>query len=177
MDNIKITDNTSKDYLNEIINILMQIRKFQSRPRAKLLPIYQFSRIMIIIGTPFLILFLTLGIKDRSTIFMMLSTLLAVCLLIMGIVLNSLGKLRKNIICDSGESALTIDSDGVEFRSLNRQTVRLDRSQIAYVRVFKHSVCFVPRNLTGFLINTDKSYADEIIQAVKAETPDIEIIR
>lgn len=177
MNAIKTIDNTSKEYLNEIINILIQIRKLQSKPHAKLKPIYQFCRIMMVIGTPFLILFLTFGIKDQNTVFMMLSTILAVCLLTIGSALLSISKLRKHLISNSGESILTIDNDGVESKSPNGQVFRLAWNQIVYVRVFEQSICFVPRSLTGFLINTDKIYADKIIQAIETEENKIDIIR
>ncbi|HHW95321.1 MAG TPA: hypothetical protein GX736_05300 [Mogibacterium sp.] len=177
MNTIKTTDNTSKEYLNEIINILIQIRKLQSKPHAQLKPIYQFCRIMMLIGTPFLILFLTFGIKDRNTVFMMLSTILAVCLLTIGSALLSMRKLRNHMTINAGESILIIDTDWVESQSSNGQTTRLAWNQIAYIRVFEHSVCFIPRSLTGFLINIDKSYADEIIQAIQAEAPDTNVIR
>ena len=72
---------------------------------------------------------------------------------------------------NSNKSVLTLDDDGVELKNESTQTVRIARGNIAVIRTFKESLCFIPAAGAGVIISVNKKYADEILDWVRENWP------
>ena len=71
--------------------------------------------------------------------------------------------------------ALTLDESGAELAVADTQTVKIARKNIAVVRVFAESVCFVPAAGAGVIISVAKNRAEEVLGFVRENWPETEI--
>jgi hypothetical protein len=174
---IEIHEAGSEAFYKETVNVLAQYRSLIKKPERKLQD--YFKMLWAYAGISLLLLVL-LAVMYRywgagvSTVAAM--GLMVVNLVLCGAYLINLNRLLKEFMGDIRTSVLTLDESGVELSKDGTQIVRIPWDGIAFLRVFKESVCFLSRNLTGFVISVNLLHKDEILGYLKENDIGIRII-
>ena len=82
----------------------------------------------------------------------------------------------KRLLADERTSVLTLDESGVELTKDGGNTVRLAWDNVAFVRSFDESVCFLAKDTAGFVIGVNGSHRQEILDYLKTEETPVKVI-
>ena len=173
---IEIKENGSDAFYRETANVAAQVRALLKKPDGKLKDYFSVVRNYLILCA---VMFVLLGIMaaawgaDKLTAVAM--ALLAFTTLFEGLFLSNLHKMSKGLKNGFRPSVLTLDENGVELAKENSQTVRLDWGNIALIREFGESICFIPHESMGIMISVAKRYAKDITDWIKENRPEIKL--
>ena len=94
----------------------------------------------------------------------------AVSLVLCAAYLSRLRQTVKNMLAHPHRSVLTLDGEGVELKA-DTGSVKIAKNNVAVIRVFTESLCFIPAAGAGVIISVDRKYADEILGWVRENWP------
>ncbi|MBQ6058759.1 MAG: hypothetical protein IJL39_01715 [Clostridia bacterium] len=174
---IEIHETGSEAFYKETVNVLAQYRSLIKKPERKLQDYFKklwaYAGISLFLLALLAVMYWYWG-ASVSTVAAM--GLMVVNLVLCGAYLINLNRLLKEFMGDARISVLTLDESGVELSKDGTQVVRIPWDGIAFLRVFKESVCFLSRNLTGFVISVNLLHRDEILGYLKENDIGIRII-
>ncbi len=164
---IEVKEKGSREFYEEVVNVISQYRYLIKNPERKLRSNLKGLRIYLIILVVMFILLLAMGFAWG---FDTLDIVTIVALGIVGIFgcryLISMKKLVNQMLDDKRTSTFTIDESGVELVK-DGQTVKLAWENIAFVRMFKESMCFVASNVTSFVIALDRKHSAGVPEYIR----------
>lgn len=166
---ITITEKGSESFYKEVLNISAQYRKLLRKPNSKLEDQFNTWKVLFISSVILFILYvIEICIWGKtSTLEIMMVSVISLAIL-SGTSLKQLNKKLEAMLNDEGDSIFTIDEEGIE---LNKTSVsaKLSWQNIAFVRTFKESTCFLPKNKTDKIIAISNKYLEEIKPYIKTQ--------
>ncbi len=175
---IEIDHKGSEAFYREIVNVVTQYRKLIHIPDRKYRDYITLLRNDIIVAVAVAIFLLAFMIADgaKSTDLAVLACLVLVTVLAASYYF-SLRKMYKGMMAEDIPSVLTLDEEGVELEKVGSQTYRMNWNTIAFVRVFKESVCFVSGKTAGLVIGIERAYEEQILDYILTNCPAVKVIR
>ena len=174
---IEINEQGSEAFYKETVNAAAQYRYILKDHHYKLKDYFKQFRTLLI--TSLLVLAVNVGLIiawGGDTIQTAASAVLLVAALMCGAYLFSLHKACKSMMAGRHRSVLTLDESGAELDVPDTQTVKIARKNLAVVRIFHESLCFVPQAGAGVVISVDRKLGAEIPDWIRENWPEAEII-
>jgi len=88
-----------------------------------------------------------------------------------------MNKMVDAFLSDDRASTVTLDENGVELNKGGSQIVRVGWDEVALVRSFRESTCFIAKNVTGLVIAVTNTYKDDIMDYLKDNDVNVQIVR
>lgn len=175
---IEVKERGSKEFYEEVVNVLNQYRMFLAEPEADLANAFKTNLRQAILMALMFVVMLLIGIRGRF------SAVVIICLVASGLamVLTSVYpyRLRQQVntfIADDRTAVVTLDETGVEFNKEGSQVVKLGWDNVALVRAFSESVCFFAKDLSGVVIAVNGKYRQEIFEYIKTAGIDVKTVK
>ncbi len=165
---IEIKERGDEAFYAEVVNVICQYRWLLREPARKLKDFFRLYKIYVILLAALCVLNLAAGIAwgfDYMGVIAVLLTGIA-CLFSAYYYVN-LSKMKKQMMEDGHTSVLTVDGSGVQLEKIGVQSVTMNWHNVAFVRVFGESFCFLSKNQTGFVIAVTAKYKDEVLSYIK----------
>ena len=176
---IEVNEKVREKFAEEIVSISAQYRYLRKNHSRKLRNILKEYKILLIALAVMLVLhgvsMLTWMTPDGFNWALIL--VLTVLLVIYVSFYMNLRKTYRGFLEQKGGSVITLDENGAELNRQNSQVIRLSWDNVAFVRVFKESLCIFSRDANGMLLLTDIKYADMIAGWISENHPEIELLR
>ena len=174
---IEINEMGSKAFYEEAVNAAAQYRYLLKDHHVKLKNYFSQYRTLLIVGAAALAVQLALILAwgaDTYRVFCALFLLIAVVLTLL--FRMRLCKMRDAMMADPHRSVLTLDESGVQLETPGTQMIRIDRNNVAVIRIFTESVCFVPAGGSGIIVAVARRYEGEILPWLRENWPEAEIV-
>ena len=173
---IEINENGSEAFYKETVNAAAQYAYILKNHGHPLKDYFKQYKNLLIISGIFVVILAVMGIAwGMDTLMIVALVLLLLASLLACAYLFRLSRMVKGMMAGKHKSVLTLDEDGVELNAAETQTVRIAKSNLAVIRVFKESLCFIPAKGAGVVISVEKKYADEILGWIRENWPDAEV--
>ena len=174
---IEINEQGSEAFYRETVNAAAQYRYILKDHHYKLKDYFKQFRTLLIISLAVLAVNAVLMIAwGGDTVQAAASAVLLVAALLCGAYLFSLHKTCRTMMAGQHRSVLTLDESGAELDVADTQTVKIARKNIAAVRIFTESICFIPAAGTGVIIAVDRKRASEVPDWIRENWPETEIV-
>ncbi|MBR2731796.1 MAG: hypothetical protein IKD72_07410 [Clostridia bacterium] len=167
----------SKRYYREFLVVSANYRRLIRQPSCRLRNPFREYLVLLIVGC------LLLGLLGAVTGFADFDAPTVAALVLWGVImllcifrLIRLFQLCAALAHDPKDAVLTLDAEGIELDRAGTQTMRLAWSGVAFVRVFRESICILPKERTSLLFAIDRKYEAQILNELKAQHPEILII-
>jgi|GEM_PF-1022365 len=174
---IEINEKGSPEFYKETVNVVTQYRYLIKKPRRRL---RDYFRQLLYAGLLCCALLALLAVLTAAAGPDALANaamgVMVFCAVLCFAFLFNMKKLLRRMLADERPSVLTLDENGVELRKGSSQTVRIGWSNVAFVRVFKESVCFFSSDPSGFVISVTRRYDERIASFLRTARPDITLI-
>ena len=174
---IEVKEKGSRAFYKEVVNVLAQYRLFLSDPTARMTDNFSSNRNHALLMAALFIIMLVMGINkgfSAMVVICVLASGLAVTLTI--VYLMRMNKQVSTFLEDARTSVVTLDESGVELNKEGSQVVRLGWDNVALVRAFAESVCFISKDLSGVVIAVPVKYKDEIFGYMKSAGIDVKTV-
>ena len=175
---IEIKEKGSKEYCKEVVNTMSQYKKLITRPDAELKDHFKSYPIWTGIMASLFTIWLFHGIFNGFNVWIgvvLVITGLAFILLIANQI--NMNKMVNAYLNDDRTSTVTLDEKGVELNKGGSQVIRVGWNDVTVVRSFKESVCFLAKNVTGFVIAVTNRYNDDIMKYLEDNHVDVKIVK
>lgn len=174
---IEIKEKGTKEFYKEVVNIISQYRQLIKKPEAKLNDNFKSYAIMM---AAFAILFATHFLRiicgDRDALTGAAITASFMALLVLFMCWRNMKKMLDAYLNDDRDSTVTLDENGVELNKGGSQIMRVGWDEVALVRSFKESTCFIAKNVTGLVIAVTNLYKDDIMKYLEDNNVDVRIV-
>ena len=175
---IEVKERGSKEYCKEVVNTMSQYKKLITRPDAELKDHFKSYPIWTGIMASLFTIWLFHGIFNGFNVWIgvvLVITGLAFILLIANQI--NMNKMVNAYLNDDRTSTVTLDEKGVELNKGGSQVIRVGWNDVTVVRSFKESVCFLAKNVTGFVIAVTNRYNDDIMKYLEDNHVDVKIVK
>ena len=174
---IEIKEKGTKEFYKEVVNVTSQYRQLLKKPEAKLNDNFKSCVIMM---AAMAILFATQLVNGISNGFnALIGAALAASLMafvVLFIYRRNMNKMVDAYLSDDRASTVTLDENGVELNKDGSQIMRVGWDEVALVRSFKESTCFIAKNVTGLVIAVTNLYKDDIMKYLEDNSVDVRIV-
>lgn len=160
---IEIKEQGTKEFYEEVVNVLMQYKKLIKDPECKLTDNFKSFRSTVKVAAVVFVFCMAVGfIAGWSRPLFISTAVLWVAGAMMLVYLNNMNKAVKRYLEDKRASVVFLDERGVAMTKDGSLVIRLAWSDVAFVRVFSESTCFFPKEDVGVVIAVINTYRDEI---------------
>lgn len=160
---IEIKEEGTRELYTEVVNVLMQYRKLIRNPEAALNDNFKsFRTICKAAAAAFVVIMICGFLFGWNNIIFICSAITWVCVAMLLVYLNKMNKTVQAYLDDKRRSVIILDERGVALSKDGSLAVRLDWDNVAFVRSFTESTCFVPDEELGIVIPVPNTYRDEI---------------
>jgi hypothetical protein len=175
---IEIKEKGTKEFYKEVVNVISQYRQLIKKPEAKLNDNFRSYAFLMI---AFVIMFAAnlfeaiqgdLGVLNIAAI-----TASFMALIVLLIYRRNMKKMVDAYLNDDRASTVTLDENGIELNKGGSQVTRLGWEDVALVRSFKESTCFVAKSVTGLVIAVTNLYKDDIMKYLEDNNVDVKIVK
>ena len=174
---IEVKEKGTKEFYEEVVNASSQYRSLIKNPDAKLRNTIKSFKIDLILCAVFLILLVVIGaLWGFDTLTVIGIVLLVVVAIFCGAFLNNMNKAVKRYLEDQCTSVVTLDESGVELSKEGSNVIRLAWDNVAFVRVFKESVCFLSKDMTSIMLAVNIAHKQEILDYIRTSNVPVQII-
>jgi len=175
---IEITEKRSKDFYKESINVANQFKSLLKKPEGKVRDYYKDFSLYIIGGIVLLMLLLLVTLAYGFDWLMAVAFALSIVLIGFGAVyLANLMKILNSLYSNQTDTTFTMDKDGVGISITDEKDVKISWNKLYFARALKHSVAFVPKDYTTFVISVPVCYKSEVMEYIKENKPEIKFIQ
>jgi hypothetical protein len=175
---IEIREKGSEAFYRETVNVVSQYRALLAKPERKLRDNFRILLVDTVVCAVLLALLAAMaaawgadGLTYAAVAVMAITGIFCVVFLV------NMKRMLRNMMESGGRSVVTLDESGVELEKEGAQTVRLAWNGVAFVRVFRESVCFFARDGMGFVISVDRRYERELLDWLAAAGTGVRLIR
>ena len=174
---IEINETGSEAFYRETVNAAAQYRSILKNHNYKLKDYFKQFRTLLIVSLAVLAVnVVTIIAWGGGTVQTAASAALLVASLLCAAYLFSLNKTCRAMTAAPHKSVLTLDESGAELDVADTQTVKIARKNLAVVRIFDESLCFVPQAGAGVIIAVEKKRAAGIPDWIRENWPEAEVI-
>jgi hypothetical protein len=175
---IEVNEKGTKEFYKEVVNVISQYRQLIKKPEAKLNDNFRSYAFLMI---AFVIMFVAnlfeaiqgdLGVLNIAAI-----TASFMALIVLLIYRRNMKKMVDAYLNDDRASTVTLDENGIELNKGGSQVTRLGWEDVALVRSFKESTCFVAKSVTGLVIAVTNLYKDDIMKYLEDNNVDVKIVK
>lgn len=174
---IEVKEKGSKEFYKEVVNVISQYRQFMKKPEAKLNDNFKSYAIMMAAMAILFVSQLLHGFIDgfdALTGAALAASFMA--FIVLFIYRSNMKKMVDAYLNDDKISTVTLDENGVELNKGGSQIIRVGWDEVALVRSFKESTCFIAKNLTGLVIAVTNTYKNDIMKYLKDNSVDVRIV-
>ena len=174
---IEVKEKGSKEFYKEVVNVISQYRHLMKKPEAKLNDNFKSYTIMMVAMAVLFATQLSRGIVDgfdALTGAALAASFMAFIVLI--IYRINMKKMVDAYLSDARVSTVTLDEIGVELNKGGSQIIRIGWDEVALVRSFNESTCFIAKNATGLVIAVTNLYKSDIMKYPKDNSIDVRIV-
>lgn len=175
---IEIKEKGTKEFYKEVVNVTSQYRQLLKKPEAKLNDNFKSYTIMMVAMA---ILFATQLVNGISGGFnALIGAALAatfIAFIVLFIIRRNMKKMVDAYLNDDRASTVTLDENGVELNKGGTQIMRVGWGEVALVRSFKESTCFIAKNITGLVIAVTNTYKDDIMKYLENNDVDVRLLK
>lgn len=175
---IESNEKSTKSFFTEMVNILFQNRALMKKPDRKLVNLFVFYSVSLIVSLVFAGLFVCLIVKTGEVldgaIFL---SLIAFIDLITVISLTSMLKHRKRFMNSNEPSVIILDETGISFSRDDVIIMGIAWKNMAFVRAFKESLVFFDKSVTSSMIFVDEWHKDEVLNYIFDNRIPVEVIQ
>ena len=175
---IEIKEKGTRQFYKEVVNVLTQYRQLLYKPQDKLRD--NFARYIFLTAAMVILFLMNLyggitGSFNATKILVILFS--AAAAVATAVILFRMNKTVDGYMADDRPSVVTLDENGVEIEKAGSEAVRLTWDNVAFVRSFVESTCFFPKDLNGTVISVDNDYRKQIMEYIKSNNIDVQIVR
>ena len=175
---IEVKEKGNREFYEEVVNVVAQYGRLRKKPEAKLKNYFVSLKTFAVLLTVMIVINTAMGIAWGFDGLSIASIIVYAVVLVINVAFwVNLKKAVDRYLSDDRSSIVTLDEDGVELNKENSQKVRLAWPSIAFVRVFKESVCFVSADITGFILAVTISHKQEILDYLKENGVKVKVIK
>lgn len=175
---IEIKEKGTKEFYKEVVNVISQYKQLIKKPEAKLNDNFKSYTILMIAMAIMFVTWLSRGMFDgfdALTGAAVIASFMAFIMLF--IYKKNMNKMVDAYLNDDRPSTVTLDESGVELNKGGSQIMRVSWDEVALVRSFKESTCFIAKNVTGLVIAVTNTYMDDIIRYLEDNNVDVRIVK
>lgn len=174
---IEIKEKGTKEFYEEVVNVTSQYKKLINNPGMNLRNNFRSLRQYIVVCAFFLIALIVMGIMwGMDTMSVVGIVLMVIVIALCGFLLFNMRSMVGKYLADERTSVVTLDENGVELEKEGSQVVRLAWDSVAFVRVFKESVCFVSKDVAGLVLAINKGYQQQILDYLRTNEQSVKVI-
>lgn len=163
---IRISNDNSRNYYNEVLGVMSNYKELIENPKQKIQGLTRQATILTGISIAFLAIFSILYLNDASNMLYMIVVIIFAATVALGIIYYLLINRRINSIRNgSSDKRLIIEDDYVKM-IVDGDRTSLVMSDIQYVLMNKHSICFLPRTENTKMIAVNIIYKDSVLDAL-----------
>lgn len=160
---IEINEKGTRELYREVVNVLMQHRKLIRDPEAVLNDNFtSFRKIGIAAAVAFVLDMLCGFLFGWSRPVFICTAILWVCAAMLLAYLNKMNKAVADYLANDRPSVVNLDERGVALSRDGSLVLRFPWDEIAFVRAFSESTCFVPKEEMGVVIIVNNAHLGEI---------------
>lgn len=160
---IEVKEEGTREFYREVVNVLMQYKKLIKDPEAALTDNFKSFRTICIAATVVFAANILCGLLfGWNNIIFFCSAVMWVCVAMLLVYLNKMNKTVQAYLDDKRKSVVILDDKGVALSKDGSLAVRLAWDNVAFVRSFAESTCFVPKEELGIVIAVFNTHRDEI---------------
>lgn len=160
---IEIKELEGREFYQEIINVLMQYKKFKKNPEAPLTDNFQMFRTVVKVAAVAFAVVLIVGfIVGWSSPILLCTAVCWVCAAMLLVNLRKMDKAVTDLVEDKRPSVVILDERGAALSKDGSLQIRMPWDHIEFVRLFDKSICFVPDEEIGIVIPLNKKYLDDV---------------
>lgn len=160
---IEINEKGTEELYREAVNVLMQYKKLLKDPDAVLTDNFTlFRKIGIAAAVVFVLNMLCGFLFGWSKPIFICTAILWVCAAMLLAYLNKMNKAVGDYLKNDKPSVVNLDERGVALSREGSLVMRFPWDDIAFVRSFSESTCFVPNEELGVVIIVNNAHIDEI---------------
>ena len=138
---------------------------------------FKYYRVLLAVcAVAMVLLILSAVFLGPKTLDIVLIVLALFEIILCGVYLRSLDRYYKTIKDDPRTSVVTFDENGVELKKGDDQVLRIGWSNVAVVRSLPESVDILSADQTGMAIAITKDYREQILNWLKENQPQVEVI-
>lgn len=160
---IEIKELEGRDFYSEVINVLMQYKKFIKNPEAPLTDNFRLFRTVVKAAAAAFAVIVVIGfIVGWSSPILIGTAVCWVCAAMLIVNLRKMDKAVTDLVDDKRPAVVILDERGAALSKDGSLQIRMPWEHIAFVRAFDRSICFVPDEEIGIVIPLNKKYLDDI---------------
>ena len=174
--NIEVKEKGSREFYKEVVNVISQYRRLLKKPEAKLNDNFKSYVIMMAAMAILFVSQFLHGIVDGFDV--LTGAALAasfMAFIVLFIYRINMSKMVDAYLNDARVSTVTLDENGVELNKGGSQIMRLGWNEVALVRSFNESTCFIAKNVTGLVIVVTNLYKSDIMEYLKDNSINVRI--
>ena len=170
---IQITGKKSAAFAAEAVNVFYQCRALLKDPQKALKDSIGEIKSYIVIGGVLFILMgvmaLLWGARPLTVVAMVLMVLVIALSLRLYTRLNGMAKAME---ADERPSVLELAEEGVTLTKSGEAGRTLAWDEVAFVRVFRETVCFIPKDGKGYILAVSAQHAQDIFGWLRENRPE-----
>jgi len=173
---IEVKEKGTKAFYEEVVNVVAQYGRLRKRPDAKLKNYFVSLRNFAILLAVMTLIDAGIGVAWGFDGIVAAGVIVCAVMLVFDVAfLINLGRLVDRYLADERASTVILDENGVELDKEGTQTVRLAWPSIAFVRVFRESICFISGDIQSFVIAVNIGHKKEILDYIKNSSIDVTV--
>lgn len=174
---IEIKEKGSLEFYREVVCVMFQYFRLIKKPERRLDDSFRMLKRYIAVCLAFLLLIVVMAIAWG----MDGMTMAAIILLLAAIFFSCfqyyrLNETVKTMMNDPHASIFTIDEEGVELNKEGSQLIRVAWDNVAFVRIFKESVCLFAKGPRGLIIALESSHKQQILDYIDDKHINVSVI-
>ena len=168
----------TKAEAKEITNVLMSARQLIKHPSKKLSDMFAFCRNGAIFCTVALLFFGFVLIRgDRDALTLAGTIISVVAVVFLAVFYSGVKKTYQSLAKREKEHVIiTFDENGIDFEVQGNRRIQTSWENVAFLRLFQETACFVPKEVTGFLISLGREHWEAVKEYVKENKIEIKIV-
>ncbi|MCR5120237.1 MAG: hypothetical protein K6B44_11560 [Lachnospiraceae bacterium] len=167
----------SEAFFREFVSLQFQGRHLIKDPERKFKDMFKSSRNTLILCIILLIWQTAMlkfnGPKTFLYILIGCTVMLFIMIIFSFFIMN---KNLKTFLAKNAPSTLSLSAEGIENTTNEGEKVAIPWSKIAYIRIFKEMMAFMPHDISGIIIGLDSKYAPQIMDWITQNNINIRFI-
>jgi len=174
---ISINEKGSEAFYREVVNAAVQYRALMKQPDRKLKDYFKGLKVYGAICGVLFVLCALMGIFWGFDALIIAALVISFLALFASVrYYMSMKKMLDAYLADERTSVLVLDEAGIELDKEDGQVLRMAWGNVAFVRTFEESVCFISDQPIGFMISCLRKYQPEIYAYLKENQIELKII-
>lgn len=157
----------SPEFYREAVNVLLQYKRLLKDPDRKLKDMFKHYRNQLILSIVLIAAIIAeLCLWGHDVLLEVLIVMIAIAAFLNFYFLKQAKGMVKTM-GKPGHAYFVADEEGIEISKEGEQTIRMAWEKISFVRAFDHAVCFLPKDVPGFVFSVESKDKQQIFEYMK----------